>query len=254
LRILLHYRRKKRNMCTRIVATIARVDPAEKLKTARDVLEPKLTQAELGERIGIKPNIVRNWEMGRTALPKAQAMRIAEVYDIDWRWFFDSEDSLPKQLTNPAGSDMSNVGKPMFPVSHDTVQIPMWPAVPAGDWEAPSETIDFYDVDVRLFKRNRVACKIVGDSMHPYLQQGDIGVFELNEHPQIGLIVLARNGDAEATVKQLSYNESGYVLISLRDGEEVHASKWSVLGFLVARIRDLGPLCGSRRGFEVLKV
>lgn len=221
----------------------------KKLQRARETRYPKVSQEAAAKAAGIKRSTYAAYEAGISEPPEAVVRSLAANWDIPLPWFYDGDDTEPPKYSGGGfrtgeartAYEEANAGKPLFPVPHDTVQIPMWPAVPAGEWEAPSETVDFYDVDVRLYKRNRVACKIVGDSMHPYLQQGDVGVFELNEHPQVGLIVLARNGDSEATVKQLSYNDSGYVLISLRDGEEVHASKWSVLGVLVARVRDLGP-------------
>lgn len=232
------------------MVTIDSVEIADKLRRARGAQIPKVSQKDAADILGVSREAYVSYETGRVTPTAGQVRKLAAEWEIPHRWFFDGQDT-PVPMYAGGGfrvgegkkgyEGTSEVGKPLFPVAHDTVQIPMWPAVPAGDWEAPSETVDFYDVDVRLYKRNRVACKVVGDSMHPFLQQGDVGVFELNQHPQVGLIVLARNGDAEATVKQLSYNESGYVLISLKDGEQVHASKWEVLGFLVARVRDLGP-------------
>lgn len=71
------------------------MEPGEKLKTLRNYFTPKNTQAELAEMIGLGLDVVRNWELGRTALPKAAAMKIAEVYNIDWRWLYDTEDTPP---------------------------------------------------------------------------------------------------------------------------------------------------------------
>lgn len=198
---------------------------SEAIRQARKRQPGNVSQETAARIAGVSRPTYISYEKGHTEPSDSVRRRLA----IAWNAPELVEGGLP------------NVGPPLFPVARDTIQIPLWPAVPAGDWEAPAETIDFYDVDVRLHKNNRIACKIVGDSMHPYLQQGDVGVFELNQHPQVGLIVLARNGNSEATVKQLSYNDSGYMLVSLRDGEEVHASKWELIAFLVARVRDLGP-------------
>lgn len=213
------------------------VTTGEKLRRAREDQYPRLTQRDVARLLGIKEERYRSYEYDRARLPEAVAHDLATRWKIPLDWFFDGSDT-------PMSSEsriVREIGSALYPVQGATVEIPLSSPVPGGDWLAPEESTNFYEIPVRLFKKGRWASPIVGDSNFPYLQQGDVVIWEPKPHPQIGRIILAQNAQSEVTVKQLKYGDSGHVLIGLRDGEELRAPKWTALAMMIARIREPGP-------------
>lgn len=58
-----------------------------KLKEVR--VSKGLTQAELGELIGLKQNIVSAWEIGRRELPVRHAKKLAQILKVDWKDLYE---------------------------------------------------------------------------------------------------------------------------------------------------------------------
>lgn len=189
------------------------------------------SQEAVASVIGISRVTYNRWKKGGTLPNESRLMSACEALARAW--------DLP--MATLYGREVIGVGKPMYPVGIQRVPIPMWGEVPASDWSRPTDSTDFYEVDASLAGTNRIACKIVGDSMIPFLQQGDVVVFKLDPHPRVGSIVLARNLDNDVTVKQLVLEGEGYSLVSLKDGHKVSADRWEALGYAIARIRDNGP-------------
>lgn len=229
-----------------IISTIGSVEISDKLRRARGAQIPKVSQKAAGAILGLSREAYVSYETGRVTPTDAQLQALGNAWGIPASWFVDGRDTpVPGRGYSVASIVQDrlvrDIGAPLYPVPGSTIEVPMTSAVPGGSWIAPEESTSFYEVSARLYKRGRWASPVVGDSMHPYLQQGDICIWEPNPHPKIGLIILARNSNNEVTAKQLQYTESGYTLIGLKDGEEMHASKWEALGFLIARVREGGP-------------
>lgn len=189
------------------------------------------SQDAVAKVVGVSRVTYNRWENGSTLPAESRLMSACEALARAW--------DVP--IASLYGREVAVVGKPLYPVGVSRVPIPMWGEVPASDWSRPADSTDFYEVDASLAGPNRIACRIVGDSMIPYLQQGDVVVFKLDPHPAVGSIVLARNSDNDVTVKHLAMEGGGYVLASLKDGHTVGADRWEALGYAIARIRDNAP-------------
>lgn len=56
----------------------------------RELREQKgLTQAEVGERIGVKGNTISQWEAGTRRPSPEKAKKIAEELGFDWTLFYE---------------------------------------------------------------------------------------------------------------------------------------------------------------------
>lgn len=213
------------------------VTTGEKLRRARESQYPTVTQRDVARTLEIKEERYRSYEYDRVRLPEWIAVEVSRMWGIPLPWFFDGMDSNPPKN----GNKEADLGSPLFPVQGTTVEIVLASPVPGGSWIDPEDSTDFIEIPVRLYKKGRWANPVVGHSNFPYIQQGDILLWEPKPHPPVGRIILARNGDNQTTVKQLKYTESGHVLIGLNDGEEVKAPAWQAVGMLIARIRYPGP-------------
>jgi transcriptional regulator with XRE-family HTH domain len=202
----------------------------ERLREA--VARYKWTQSEVADAAGLQRPTVNKWLTGKSVPTRNELygalVFIAKEYGIELQELWG--ESLALELS---------VGKPMYPVGNAKIPIPLWPAVPAGDWEQPTDATDFFEVDASLAGAGRVACPIIGNSCSPTFEQGDMAVFKLTSHPPVGTFVLARNGDNEATLKLLRSSENGdHVLVSPKDGSILDAVEWHAIGYAIARYRN----------------
>lgn len=225
-----------------LIDTIVSVELKEKLVRARKSLVPRVSQAMAGEILRLSREAYASYESGRVVPTPGQVRKLADAWEIPFEWFYDGLNTFPPTPPRTAeGRTQSDIGAAMYPVAGATVEIPMSSPVPGGSWLAPEESTTFYEIPVRLYKKGRWASPAVGASNFPYIQQGDVLIWEPKPHPPVGRIILAQNGDTEVTVKQLQYGETGHVLIGLKDGDEIRAPQWSALAMLIARIREPGP-------------
>ena len=61
----------------------------EKLRARRMMVVPKVTQAQLADKLGVTFQQVQKYEKGVNRLSAAMMVRIAEVLKVDVRYFFD---------------------------------------------------------------------------------------------------------------------------------------------------------------------
>ena len=77
----------------------------------------------------------------------------------------------------------------------------------SSSWGDPLAAQDLRPIEPKFAGANRFLCKVVGDSCWPYLKQGDLTVWELDESPPFESIVIAeRFEDSGCTVKELLYD------------------------------------------------
>jgi phage repressor protein C with HTH and peptisase S24 domain len=120
--------------------------------------------------------------------------------------------------------------------------------VPASsDWGDPLESDEFIPIDGKYVKSNRFAARVIGDSCWPALRPGDLTIWEADQNPPYGVIVLAqRKGDHGCTVKELTYSSSERRPVLLPVNPDYESPEdgdgWGVIARLVVVIReDDGP-------------
>lgn len=206
------------------------VSALEKLRRVVD--SRKWTQGQIADAAGVERQTINKWYKGKST-PGRNELYGALV-------FLSTNLKIPlSELWDDETVLKPDVGLPMYPVGIARIEIPLWGAVPAGNWEQPLDSTDMFEVDASIAGQNRVACPIVGESCSPTFLQGDVVIFKLTPHPPVGSFVLVRNGDNEATIKQLLSLPSGeYELFSPRDGSRLTASEWHAIGYAIARYRN----------------
>jgi len=227
------------------LATIECVEPGEKLKAARTTLKPSLTQSELAERIGAKRNVVQNWESERTVLPKAQAMLIAEVYNIDWRWFYDRSDTLPRQDKSNAEVDTSEEASRLIMGFAQTVAVRSYIGVLAGldneeayfqEEENPYEIPSAFLIGGPDNLEKHAILRAASNSLRPRVRSGsrvllyDDGILYRNS------FVGAEDPDDKVWLKVLREGKEGWELHSLNPAGATfrNLTGWKIKGHAIA--------------------
>lgn len=186
-----------------------------------------MSQKAAAERAGTSRENWANYELGRAEPPIPLIRRVAQESGIPFGWFTDGKDSPV-----PA---VRAVSDPLYPVAMLYAPIPLGSPVPAGSWQSPEDTDDMIEVPGMLVARGRFACQAEGESMLPLIEQGDLLIFQSDPRPRPGLIVLARNGHGEVTVKVLRIKENRFVLESMNASfPDATADYIEHIGYLVA--------------------
>jgi transcriptional regulator with XRE-family HTH domain len=82
----------------------------DKLRARRMTMVPKVTQAQLADKLGVTFQQVQKYEKGVNRLSAAMMVRIAEVLNVDVQYFFDELPTGAKnnrEIKTPVLVDMS---------------------------------------------------------------------------------------------------------------------------------------------------
>ena len=119
-----------------------------------------------------------------------------------------ADDLLPstncESTMHPAMPEQASVG----PAPERSGRVPLISWVQAGDWSHaadllhPGEAVEWIDTSVTV-RPHTFALRVEGDSMEPEFAPGTILVVEPEMDAYPGDYVIAKNGDDEATFKQL---------------------------------------------------
>ena len=161
----------------------------------------KMTQVDLGSRVGLSGQVISNLERGyTTGLSPEMIQNIASVLDVSISEL-TSESKLQKNTkqTIQSGRQISVLGR-----------------VAAGiPIEAIEEIIDTEEISEEMAKTGEFfGLQIHGDSMEPRFTEGDVVIVRKQDDAESGDIVIATvNGD-EATCKRLRKYRDGIELVS----------------------------------------
>lgn len=123
--------------------------------------------------------------------------------------------TTPEYLNGEADDPAPKLPFLTFPLSESTVaMIPIVSTVRAG-WNGVPEPI--YDGKMAVYDRKNpqeyVWMKVEGDSMEPYIMEGDYVLVHVQPTAENGELVVAMLDGEEGTVKKYQRNESGVMLI-----------------------------------------
>lgn len=77
----------------------------------------------------------------------------------------------------------------------------------SAEWGDPLASEEFIEVEARIHRNDRFAAHVAGTSCYPFLQPGDLTVWQVDLNPPYGMIVLAQNkGEHGCTVKELAWD------------------------------------------------
>jgi len=199
----------------------------ERIKLSRSRL--KMTQQQLGDKIGANKASVSQWENGVYTPDAKNLAELARALNVSVFWLMDGKGGLD--------------GHNITPAPPDTRQLPILSYVQAGGWTATSELrcydggLSYLSTDLDLGPR-AFALLIKGDSMTPEFSEGDAVLIDPDEQPRPGDFVVAKNGDEEATFKKFRPRGIG------EDGREIFE--------LVPLNEDYAPLRSDRQPITII--
>ncbi|MFN7172917.1 MAG: LexA family protein [Fimbriimonadaceae bacterium] len=194
------------------------------------LLEPASPEA-MAARLG-------TYESGKIR-PPAELVREIEQIVKRIKLALGSGDSLQPPVTAPK-----------YPVTYDPLPLPTQGSSRAGNWDDPLASDDLVEIEARFFGARRFVTAIVGDSCWPALLPGDLAVWQLEDRPNPGAIVLARQETLDlTTVKKLEFNpetgEPRLVPVNPKFDPVPNDLEWRILAKLVGVERKVGGLVRS---------
>lgn len=157
----------------------------------------KLTQEELGAKIGVKKAAIQKYEKGTVKnIKKDSLLKLAEILD-----------TTPEYIL---GWDNSSYG--LEPVSEaDFVKIPIIGRVAAGvSCFAENNIVDYESVsktDVNL-KEQYAFLRVVGDSMYPLLMENDLVLVRCQSSVDSGALAVVIVDDEDGVIKRVVYGKN----------------------------------------------
>lgn len=186
---------------------------SEKLKALRK--EYGITQAQLAERLNISQQAVGLWERNKNAPNKPLLTEIAKMFHVSLDYLLDNPEPIYQNKQQLYGNKTPLFHGELPPAQHvETVKIPVLGWCHCGDADdAEQNTIGYEDLDKTRFSHGRkyFALETVGDSMQPYILDGDIVIVQRQEYlnnGDVGVFVL----DGQTAIKKYTETPSGVVL------------------------------------------
>lgn len=219
-----------------------------------------LSQAQLAKIAGVRQPSVNRWANGATTMIRTEAaMQICNRLPISLEWLvYGRGDALTQQQTQQPPAEPSNVE----PVRGHMKRIPILSYVEAGNpngvgqiqaRQAALDNGDFIWVDEEL-PDDCFALRVVGHSMEPDFQPGDVLVIDPTIAPIPGDFVVASrlsraSDDLETTFKKYrprGYDEHGreiFELVPLNDDYPKYDSR-------IEQLTITGVLVEHRRSYR----
>lgn len=171
---------------------------SKKLRQLRK--EHKMTQTELAEKFGVSQQALAKWEAGR-ALPETETIsRIAGFFSVTTDYLLGLSDSFAPLGT---ASKVKIIGTVKAGFNALAIEEDLGSAL------AEVEDAEEY----RYFI-------VKGDSMDPYIREGDLALVRLQQNLQNGDLGVVIYGDGEATLKKYYYSKGQVRLVPFNDSYE----------------------------------
>lgn len=190
----------------------------DRIKTARE--GAGLSQTQLAEYCGVKPQAVSQWESGSTKSPKPDHLfAISKATGYSHEWLITGKGPQKATAVNEGRRDYK-LDSNISPGPGYKRKLPLISFVQAGDLcqaedpypvgEAEEWKDSIWDTSEHAFM-----LRVDGDSMWPEFRDGEIIVVEPQEEAMHGDDVIARTPDGRATFKRLQITSDGMHLMAL---------------------------------------
>lgn len=182
------------------------LDRAEKLRTARESRHPRVSQTEAGELLGMPRSTYASYERGVVEPTDAMFSILAKAWSIPLDWFYAETKALPPQHSGEL--------KQVYISQERKDSIPFWGSCPAGEFEMPTDELEWVSVPREFADPDRfVAFRVAGDSMLPTLLPGDVIIVKRTAKPLPGRPVLAF-WEGGLCLKRLKHRNGALALVS----------------------------------------
>lgn len=170
-------------------------DRLSRILSGKKSLE-KISGSEIARKLGVEKSTVSSWKRGRTEPSIEMIHRLAEVLEVS-----------PGELLGEKAPQYVDLDR--------WVTLNVIGRVPAG---VALEAIETYEGEIIVppedFKPGYFALRVLGESMHPRVMNGDVVVVAPNMEPHNGQVVVTRvNCDGEVTLKEFQRDGESILLI-----------------------------------------
>ncbi|PXX77381.1 LexA family transcriptional regulator [Dielma fastidiosa] len=166
--------------------------------------EKGLTSYRVSKDTGITQSSLSDWKIGKCT-PKFDKLKIlADYFNVDLEYLTGTSD-----VKNAANAAVKEA------IIKKAFKVPVVGAVPAGiPLEAIEEILDYEEISEETAKKGEYfGLKIKGDSMYPFIMEGDVVIVRKQDTIESGQVAIVMvNGD-EATCKKVVIKNGGIVLV-----------------------------------------
>lgn len=169
-------------------------------------------QRAFAERVGVSVQAVSQWERGITNPSRENLKTIASKFDVELDWLLKDEPELADD------DGLRQISRARSRIA------PLLTTVQAGHWTEISESAPV-SAQTKIFELaefpsgDAFALEIVGESMEPQFERGDVVIIDTGVRPLPGDFVVAKlNNQNDATFKKyrvLGANAAGNQIIEL---------------------------------------
>lgn len=238
-------------------------DVGSRIKKARE--DANLSQKQLAEKVGVTEKTLRSWEKGETDPNIGKAREISTVCGVRLHWIIDGDDGKKLPCVGDAGQkinisllqDSESKQNPLhinkksketitINFYHDTTAAAGYGCINGDELPEPLEISRSFLSNIlglKVFK-NLDIIGVQGDSMEPFISNGEYVIVERTDEARNNEIVIANvNGEVyvkrllrdpfQKWVKLISTNKS-YEDIMLKDDELQYIN---IIGVVRAKFR-----------------
>lgn len=167
----------------------------------------KLTQTELGEKLGVKTNAVSKWECGRVEdIPTSKIKAMSVLFGVPTSYLIDEEISYNENRDSPLPSNVVPLPK--------MKKVPLVGQIACGTPILAEQNIeDYIDLPAHINADYALTCR--GESMiNIGIEDGDIVYIKQQEEVENGEVAAVMVGDDEATLKRFYYEDGIVQLVA----------------------------------------
>lgn len=218
-----------------------------RIRSARE--EGGLTQAELGDRLGVSHSVISDLERG---IPKKVDLfdleKIGEILGKPLSYFLgqDTEEDRKAAEYKRLATELERLRGQVRGLEpdymRDMIPIPLIGTVPGGypDFRAEEDAEEFYPIRrVVIHEEDAYCLKVTGNSMIGRgIFDGDIVFVDAVLKPKDGSIVIARKGD-EAVIRVYREDDNGPYLEAANKGyKRLRLKEAEIIGVVVESRRE----------------
>lgn len=211
---------------------------ASRITEARKKLN--LTQDDLADAVGCSVDMIRKLEQGARK-STTLIVKLANALQVSPSWLDAGNIENDSESNILFSRSRARVEQPLsnynvLPLEKSIKTVPLLSFVQAGDFIEAFEDLELTEqiVTDAPIKKHTYALRVSGDSMEPVFKEGMIVIVEPELSPIPGDFVIAKNGDNEATLKQLVKDGADWYLKPLNAQYPTKdASKYEVIGVVI---------------------
>lgn len=198
------------------------------------------TQVDLAAGLGVRQSAIARWEGGIDIPSAAALLKLSELApESERQWWRDlAEEQAGISIARPPSS--GDDGLRMIPLLRDPISAGIPQAI--EDWMV--ERLISFPRDWLPVGGQLIAGKVKGESMEPFVDEGDILIVDLGQRSKeelVGKIVIARL-DGECFVKRLREVDGTYFLDPAnKDFQPTtvkRGSGWEIVGCVLKWIKE----------------